>query len=61
LGYDGRDREVGENLVAGTPFRLSNNQYDWLGPGIDFWEANRFKGIEWGDKCFVTVDINKVV
>lgn len=40
LGYHGCNRGVGEALLAGKPFRESQNDYDWLGPGIYFWEAN---------------------
>ena len=40
LGYHGCDRRVGERLLEGTPFRPSDNEYDWLGPGVYFWEAN---------------------
>jgi len=27
-------------IITGAAFRHSNNDYDWLGPGIYFWEAN---------------------
>jgi hypothetical protein len=37
---------VGERLLKGEPFRPSNNEYDWLGPGIYFWEANPWRGLE---------------
>jgi hypothetical protein len=47
LGYHGCDRRVGERLLAGTAFKPSNNDYDWLGPGIYFWEANR--GLEFAE------------
>jgi hypothetical protein len=40
LGYHGCDRAVAEKLLRGEPFRNSENDYDWLGPGIYFWEAN---------------------
>jgi hypothetical protein len=46
LGYHGCDRTVGERLLAGDPFRPSNNDYDWLGPGIYFWEASPVRGLE---------------
>ncbi len=46
LGYHGCDRRVGEQLLAGTPFQQSNNDYDWLGPGVYFWEANPRRGLE---------------
>jgi hypothetical protein len=40
LGYHGCDRAVAEKLIAGAPFITSENDYDWLGSGIYFWEAN---------------------
>ncbi|MGA3028695.1 MAG: hypothetical protein ABSF98_28455 [Bryobacteraceae bacterium] len=46
LGYHGCDRSVGERLLGGNPFRPSNNEYDWLGPGIYFWEANPGRGMD---------------
>jgi len=46
LGYHGCDRRVGERLLSGTPFLPSNNAYDWLGPGIYFWEANPRRGLD---------------
>ncbi len=46
LGYHGCDKTVGERILKGEPFRQSNNDYDWLGPGIYFWEANPLRGLE---------------
>jgi hypothetical protein len=46
LGYHGCDRQVGERLVAGDPFLISENEYDWLGSGVYFWEANPRRGLE---------------
>ena len=46
LAYHGCDREVAERLLAGADFRASQNDYDWLGPGIYFWEANPQRGLE---------------
>jgi len=46
LGFHGCDRTVGEKLVAGEPFEPSANDYDWLGPGIYFWESNWERGLE---------------
>ncbi len=40
LGYHGCDRAVGEALLAGSAFEPSANAWDWLGPGVYFWEAN---------------------
>lgn len=46
LGYHGCSRKVGERLLGGEFFKPSNNEYDWLGPGIYFWEANPRRGLE---------------
>lgn len=46
LGYHGCDKEVGERILAGEAFKQSDNDYDWLGPGIYFWEANPRRGLE---------------
>lgn len=46
LGYHGCDEAVARRLLKGEPFRQSNNAYDWLGPGIYFWEANPKRALE---------------
>jgi hypothetical protein len=46
LGYHGCDRGVGERILKGEPFKQSNNDYDWLGAGIYFWEANPLRGLD---------------
>src|SRR5258708_6515574 len=38
LAYHGCDAAVAERLLAGEPFRRSENDYDWLGSGVYFWE-----------------------
>jgi hypothetical protein len=45
LGYHGCDNAVAERLLGGDRFRLSENDYDWLGPGIYFWEANPHRAL----------------
>jgi hypothetical protein len=42
---------VGERLLGGTAFRPSSNDYDWLGPGIYFWEANPLRGLEFAEEA----------
>lgn len=37
---------MGEKLLAGTPFKKSDNDFDWLGPGVYFWEANPVRAYE---------------
>ena len=41
---------MGESLIAGTPFIVSENDYDWLGPGVYFWEANPRRGLEFAQE-----------
>ena len=50
LGYHGCDKQVGENLIAGLDFKPSKNDYDWLGPGIYFLEANPQRGQEFAEE-----------
>jgi hypothetical protein len=51
LGYHGCDADVGERLLRGTPFKSSDNDYDWLGPGVYFWEANPLRGLEFAQEA----------
>jgi hypothetical protein len=46
LGYHGCDRGVAEQVISGDPFQPSDNDYDWLGHGIYFWESNPARGLE---------------
>lgn len=47
LGFHGCNESVAEDLLAGKPFTPSKNEYDWLGHGIYFWEANPRRGLEY--------------
>ncbi|UQA60051.1 hypothetical protein [Polyangium aurulentum] len=38
IAYHGCDARVAEQLLAGTPFKPSQNDFDWLGTGVYFWE-----------------------
>ncbi len=46
LGYHGCDQDVADRLLGGKPFKSSQNDYDWLGWGIYFWEANPQRGLD---------------
>jgi hypothetical protein len=46
LGYHGCRPAIAEALLSGVPFQPSDNDYDWLGPGVYFWEANPERGME---------------
>jgi len=54
LGYHGCDHDVGERLIDGEAFTASRNEYDWLGEGVYFWEANPLRALqfaaEWADR-----------
>ena len=47
LAYHGCDQKVAEALIDGAEFKASNNDYDWLGQGIYFWESNPHRGLDW--------------
>ena len=51
LGYHGCDREAGERLLGNEAFEPSTNDYDWLGSGIYFWEANPDRALDWAKEC----------
>lgn len=41
LGYHGCDAKLAGDIVSGKAhLEPSNNDYDWLGDGIYFWEHN---------------------
>jgi hypothetical protein len=51
FGYHGCDRAIGERLLAGkTKFLKSENDYDWLGPGVYFWETNPMRALEFAQE-----------
>lgn len=51
LGYHGCDQDTAEALLAGRDFLPSANDYDWLGHGIYFWEANPERGLEFAQEA----------
>jgi hypothetical protein len=51
LGYHGCDRAFGERMLSGNAkFLKSENDYDWLGPGVYFWEANPKRALEFAQE-----------
>ncbi len=51
LGYHGCSRDVGEKILAGDEaLASSDREYDWLGPGVYFWEADPARAWEWADQ-----------
>jgi hypothetical protein len=50
LGYHGCDRNIGEQALAGNIALVRSEQdYDWLGPGSYFWEADPERALEWAN------------
>ncbi|HEY2343537.1 MAG TPA: hypothetical protein VGH90_10925, partial [Chthoniobacteraceae bacterium] len=48
LGYHGCDRAIGEKILAGGGhLKTSENDYDWLGTGIYFWENSARRAMDW--------------
>lgn len=48
LGFHGCDEAVAEIVFAGrTPLRASQNDYDWLGHGVYFWESNPQRALDY--------------
>lgn len=51
IGYHGCDRSVAERIFSGESELLgSNNDYDWLGNGIYFWEGSHDKALKWAEE-----------
>ncbi|MFA6241458.1 MAG: hypothetical protein WC655_11035 [Candidatus Hydrogenedentales bacterium] len=48
LGFHGCDRAVGEKVLSGKAQHLSHseNEYDWLGHGVYFWENNPDRALQ---------------
>lgn len=50
LGYHGCALSTAERLLGGeSTFAASQNEFDWLGSGIYFWEANPRRGLEFAE------------
>ncbi len=47
IGFHGCDQKVADSVLRGVPLRKSDNNYDWLGEGIYFWEHGPARAMEW--------------
>ena len=47
LAYHGCDHTAAERLLENKPFKISQNEYDWLGSGVYFWESNPARALHW--------------
>ena len=61
LGFHGCDKVVGEDILHGKRKHLtpSSNNYDWLGPGIYFWESSPQRAFEFALKARGTPVLTK--
>jgi hypothetical protein len=50
FGFHGCKLSVAKKLIAGEDFKPSNKDYDWLGPGVYFWEANPRRALEFASE-----------
>jgi hypothetical protein len=50
IGYHGCEAETAERILAGEPFKQSQNEHDWLGHGIYFWEYGLDRAWRWAQK-----------
>lgn len=53
LGFHGCDREVGEAVLAGDHLRSSENDWDWLGTGMYFWENSPHRAMSYAQTLAV--------
>jgi hypothetical protein len=50
LGFHGCDESVGEKILRGEEhLTVSDNDYDWLGSGIYFWENSPKRALHWAN------------
>ncbi len=49
IAYHGCDATVAERVLAGEAFKKSENDYDWLGKGIYFWEYGADRAMKFAE------------
>lgn len=48
IGFHGCDEDVANKVVMGEDnLKASENDYDWLGHGVYFWENNQERALQW--------------
>src|SRR4051794_40667189 len=47
MAYHGCDKAVADAALRGKALKASDNDYDWLGKGIYFWEHGPARALEW--------------
>ncbi|MES1250380.1 MAG: hypothetical protein ABUL46_06820 [Chitinophaga rupis] len=52
MAFHSCDKELGMRLLNGSDeLRSSNNSWDWLGPGIYFWEQNPHRALTYAEEA----------
>lgn len=55
------DKEIGLKVLNGEePLIPSDNIWDWLGPGVYFWEQNPGRALEYAIECASGKQKNKI-
>lgn len=49
IAYHGCDQAVADATLRGGDLKKSDNDYDWLGTGIYFWEHGPARALEWAE------------
>lgn len=51
IGFHGCDKKVRDAIITGkSSLKASNNDYDWLGHGMYFWENNQQRALEFAQE-----------
>lgn len=62
LGYHGCDLDVARELVTRRAALVPSDKiFDWLGPGVYFWEADPLRALEWARARFAAAGTPAVV
>jgi len=60
LGFHGCNSTVGNALVnSKASFKASENEYDWLGRGMYFWENSEHRAQEWAKRSYKNDHVKK--
>ena len=54
IGFHGCSEKTGEKVLSssGGHLKQSEKEYDWLGPGVYFWEGNYARALEWANERY---------
>lgn len=59
-GFHSCDKEIGLRVLNGKDrLTLSNNDWDWLGDGVYFWEQNPIRALEYAEESPIGLQHNK--